>query len=41
MVTIVLIAGSVTLGVALSRATLGVVFRVAEYARSARTRSLS
>jgi len=34
MVTIVLIAGSMTLGVLLSRATLTVVFRVAEYARS-------
>jgi hypothetical protein len=34
MVTIVLIAGSMTLGVVLSRATLEVVFRIAEYARS-------
>jgi hypothetical protein len=34
MVTIVLIAGSMTLGVVLSRATLSVVFRVAEYTRS-------
>jgi hypothetical protein len=34
MVTIVLIAGSMTLGVVLSRATLEVVFRVAEYTRS-------
>jgi hypothetical protein len=40
MVTIALIAGSMTLGVALSRATLSMVFRVAEYARSVRTRSL-
>jgi hypothetical protein len=38
MVTIVLIAGSMTLGVALSRATLSVVFRVAEYTRSYLTR---
>ena len=34
MVTIVLIAGSMTLGVVLSRATLSVVFRLAEYTRS-------
>jgi hypothetical protein len=34
MVTIVLIAGSMTLGVVLSRATLSAVFRVAEYTRS-------
>ena len=34
MVTIVLVAGSMTLGVVLSRATLEVVFRVAEYTRS-------
>jgi hypothetical protein len=40
MVTIVLIAGSMTLGVVLSRATLSALFRVAEYARSSRTRSL-
>jgi hypothetical protein len=40
MVTIVLIAGSMTIGVALSRATLSMVFRVAQYARSVRTRSL-
>jgi hypothetical protein len=38
MVTIVLIAGSMTLGVVLSRATLSVVFRVAEYTRSYLTR---
>src|SRR5688572_14346580 len=40
MVALVLIAGSMTLGVVLSRATLSAVFRVAEYARSIRTRSL-
>jgi hypothetical protein len=40
MVTIVLIAGSMTLGVAVSRATLTVLFRVAEYARSVMTRPL-
>ena len=34
MVTIVLIAGSMTLGVILSRATLTVVFRIAEYTRA-------
>jgi hypothetical protein len=34
MVTIALIAGSMTLGVAVSRATLSMVFRVAEYTRS-------
>jgi hypothetical protein len=34
MVTIVLIAGSMTLGVVLSRATLTMVFRIAEYTRS-------
>jgi hypothetical protein len=34
MVTIVLIAGSMTLGVAVSRATLSMLFRVAEYTRS-------
>jgi hypothetical protein len=38
MVTIVLIAGSMTLGVVLSRATLSVLFRVAEYTRSFLTR---
>jgi hypothetical protein len=38
MVTIVLIAGSMTLGVVVSRATLSVVFRVAEYTRSFLTR---
>jgi len=38
MVTIVLVAGSMTLGVVLSRATLAVVFRVAEYARSVLSR---
>jgi hypothetical protein len=40
MVAIVLIAGSMTLGVALSRATLIMVFRIAEYTRSFMTRSL-
>jgi hypothetical protein len=40
MVTIVLIAGSITLGVALSRATLELVFRLAEYTRSFLTRAL-
>jgi hypothetical protein len=34
MVTIVLIAGSMTLGVVLSRATLSMLFRVAEYTRT-------
>ena len=34
MVTIVLIAGSMTLGVVLSRATLVMVFRIAEYTRA-------
>jgi hypothetical protein len=34
MVTIALIAGSMTLGVAVSRATLTMVFRIAEYTRS-------
>jgi hypothetical protein len=38
MVTIVVIAGSMTLGVVLSRATLEVVFRVAQYTRSFLTR---
>jgi hypothetical protein len=38
MVTIVLIAGSMTLGVVLSRATLAVLFRVAEYTRTFLTR---
>ena len=33
MVTLVLIAGSMTLGVVLSRATLSVLFRIAEYTR--------
>lgn len=40
MVTIVLIAGSMTLGVVLSRATLTMVFRIAEYIRSFLTRAL-
>jgi hypothetical protein len=40
MVTIFLIAGSMTLGVALSRATLELVFRLAEYTRSFLTRAL-
>jgi hypothetical protein len=40
MVTIALIAGSMTLGVALSRAALMMVFRLAEYSRSFLTRSL-
>jgi hypothetical protein len=40
MVTIVLIAGSMTLGVVLSRVTLSVLLRVAEYTRSFLTRSL-
>ena len=40
MVTIALIAGSMTLGVALSRATITIVFRIAEYTRSFLTRSL-
>lgn len=40
MVTIALIAGSMTIGVFLSRMTLTVVFRVAEYTRSFLTRSL-
>jgi len=34
MVTIALIAGSMTLGVAVSRATLTMLFRVAEYTRA-------
>jgi hypothetical protein len=34
MVTIALIAGSMTLGVAVSRATLTMVFRIAEYTRA-------
>lgn len=34
MVTLVLIAGSMTLGVVLSRATLTMVFRIAEYTRA-------
>ena len=34
MMTLVLIAGSMTLGVVLSRATLSMVFRVAEYTRA-------
>jgi len=38
MVTIALVAGSMTLGVVLSRATLSAVFRVAEYARSVLSR---
>jgi hypothetical protein len=38
MVTIALIAGSMTLGVVVSRATLSVVFRVAEYTRAFLTR---
>jgi hypothetical protein len=38
MVTIVLIAGSMTVGVLLSRATLTIVFRLAEYTRSSLTR---
>jgi hypothetical protein len=40
MVTIALIAGSMTIGVFLSRMTLTVLFRVAEYTRSFLTRSL-
>ena len=40
MVAIALIAGSMTLGVALSRATLIMVFRIAEYTRAFMTRSL-
>jgi hypothetical protein len=40
MVAIALIAGSMTLGVALSRMTLVMLFRLAEYARSFLTRSL-
>jgi hypothetical protein len=40
MVAIVLIAGSMTLGVALSRATLNMVFRIAEYTRSFLARSV-
>lgn len=34
MVTIALIAGSMTVGVLVSRITLGVLFRFAEYSRS-------
>jgi hypothetical protein len=34
MVTIALIAGSMTLGVAVSRATLTALFRIAEYTRA-------
>jgi hypothetical protein len=34
MMTLVLIAGSMTLGVALSRATLTMVFRIAQYTRT-------
>jgi hypothetical protein len=37
---IALVAGSMTLGVFLSRMTLTVLFRVAEYTRSFLTRSL-
>jgi hypothetical protein len=40
MMTIVLIAASMTLGVVLSRATLTMVFRIAEYTRAFLTRSL-
>ena len=40
MVTIALIAGSMTLGVFLSRVTLTVLFRVAEYTRAFLTRSV-
>jgi hypothetical protein len=40
MVTIALIAGSMTLGVFLSRMTLMVLFRVAEYTRSFLARSM-
>jgi hypothetical protein len=38
MVTIALIAGSMTLGVVVSRATLSALFRVAEYTRAFLTR---
>jgi hypothetical protein len=38
MVTIALVAGSMTLGVVVSRATLSALFRVAEYTRSFLTR---
>jgi len=38
MVTLVLIGGSMTLGVVLSRMTLSVLFRVAEYTRAFLTR---
>jgi hypothetical protein len=41
MVTIALIAGSMTLGVFVSRATLMLLFRLAEYTRSYLTRTLS
>jgi hypothetical protein len=34
MIAIVLVAGSMTLGVLVSRLTLGVLFRFAEYTRS-------
>jgi|RhiMethySRZTD1v2_1073278.scaffolds.fasta_scaffold323452_3 hypothetical protein len=34
MITLVLIGGSMTLGVALSRATLTMLFRIAEYTRT-------
>jgi hypothetical protein len=40
MVTIALIACSMTLGVVLSRATLTIVFRIAEFARAFVTRSM-
>ena len=38
MVTIALIAGSMTVGVLVSRLTLGVLFRFAEYTRTFLTR---
>jgi hypothetical protein len=40
MVTIALIAGSMTLGVFLSRMTLMMLFRIAEYTRAFLSRSL-